>query len=209
MGRGWACSPAQASTSNVCGASASAAAQRSSRRLRSSGRTLRGGAFTQPPHQHHQHRRAVTTEAKPIRKQAELAMVAPENRQEVAVILDLAEQAAKGWSFTWSRFVTPPVAADALAALAQVQCGVVWCRVMWGWVDVCGCKVSWLQLLQCCCCGSDLSEEPPSLPFLSPHLNPHPPPPPQLADVSAIAWGGYPQAERCRCALERQRKHYP
>jgi hypothetical protein len=87
---------------------------------------------------------------------AELAMVAPENRQEVAVILDLAgaqararggaapgswtcsflparrgrphppaalppaDQASRSWGLVWSRFVSPPVAADALAAISQV-----------------------------------------------------------------------------------------
>lgn len=29
------------------------------------------------------------------------------------------------------------------------------------------------------------------------------PPTPQLADVSALAWGGYPQAERVRIAVAR------
>ena len=63
-------------------------------------------------------RRRVAACARPAAR--EMQMVAPENRQEVAVILDLADQAAKGWSLVWSRFVTPPVAADALAAISQV-----------------------------------------------------------------------------------------
>ncbi|GBF97183.1 hypothetical protein Rsub_10044 [Raphidocelis subcapitata] len=90
-------------------------------------------------------RRAVTAAAAAGPQRArELAAVAPENRQEVAGILDLAEQAARGWELRWSRFVTPPVAADALAAVSQ------------------------------------------------------------LAEVSAMAWGGYPQAERCRIVIGRE-----
>jgi 2-succinyl-5-enolpyruvyl-6-hydroxy-3-cyclohexene-1-carboxylate synthase len=68
--------------------------------------------------QQHQQRRSVAAQAKSTAK--EMLAVAPENRAEVAVILDLAEQAAKGWSLTWSRFVSPPVAADALKAIGQV-----------------------------------------------------------------------------------------
>ncbi|KAI8466015.1 MAG: hypothetical protein J3K34DRAFT_461081 [Monoraphidium minutum] len=126
VGRGWSCTAALPSTSGACAAAARPAAARAAapRRPQPNARRLCAAAGARPPAR-------------------EMLMVAPENRAEVAVILDLADQAAKGWALTWSRFVTPPVAADALAAIAQ------------------------------------------------------------LADVSAVAWGGYPQAERCRIVIGR------
>lgn len=65
-------------------------------------------------------------------------------RQEVAQILDIAERAAQRWEISYTHFVTPPVAADALAAINQ------------------------------------------------------------RADIKAVAWGGYPQAERCRVAIGKE-----
>lgn len=62
----------------------------------------------------------------------------------MAQILDLAERAAKQWDVSFSHFVSPPVAADALAAINQ------------------------------------------------------------RADIKAVAWGGYPQAERCRVAIGKE-----
>lgn len=57
------------------------------------------------------------------------------------MILDIAERAALRWEVSYTHFVSPPIAADALAALNQ------------------------------------------------------------RADIRAVAWGGYPQAERCRIAI--------
>lgn len=71
------------------------------------------------------------------------------NRKEVAQILDLAERAATRWEVTYTHFVSPPVAADALAAINQ------------------------------------------------------------RADMKAVAWGGYPQAERCRVALGKEEVMLP
>lgn len=62
----------------------------------------------------------------------------------MAQILDLAERAATRWEVTYTHFVSPPVAADALAAINQ------------------------------------------------------------RADIKALAWGGYPQAERCRVAIGKE-----
>lgn len=92
----WVCTPARASASGACAA-----------------RRTRGAGGAQ--------RRSVAAHARPAAR--ELLNVAPENRQEVAVILDQAEQAAKAWALVYSRFVTPPVAADALAAISQVRGG--------------------------------------------------------------------------------------
>lgn len=65
-------------------------------------------------------------------------------RKDVAQILDLAERAAERWEVSYTHFVSPPVAADALAAINQ------------------------------------------------------------RADIKAVAWGGYPQAERCRVAIGKE-----
>eukprot|EP00775_Hariotina_reticulata_P014405 gene14405-14511_t len=65
-------------------------------------------------------------------------------RKEVAEILDLAERASVQWDISYTHFLSPPVAADALTAVNQ------------------------------------------------------------LADVVAVAWGGYAQAERCRLALGQE-----
>lgn len=62
----------------------------------------------------------------------------------MAQILDLAERAATRWEVTYTHFVSPIVAADALAAINQ------------------------------------------------------------RADIKALAWGGYPQAERCRLAIAKE-----
>jgi hypothetical protein len=65
-------------------------------------------------------------------------------RKEAAQILDIADRAAQRWEVSYTHFITPPVAADALAALSQ------------------------------------------------------------RADVKAVVWGGYPQAERCRIAMGKE-----
>jgi RNA-binding protein YlmH len=65
-------------------------------------------------------------------------------RKEVAEILDLAERASLKWDITYTHFLSPPVAADAVKAVNQ------------------------------------------------------------LADVAAVAWGGYAQAERCRLAISQE-----
>ena len=133
-GCGWICAPAQASTSG----------------------SSSGAARFAPPstplllHHHHHHqqqqrrhtsssssgsndRAAVVARAKAGggaavgSDRAELRGVAPENRAEVAALLDLADQASRGWRLLWSRFVTPPVAADALAAIGQVRPAVRLC----------------------------------------------------------------------------------
>jgi RNA-binding protein YlmH len=67
----------------------------------------------------------------------------------VAQILDQAERAATRWEVTYTHFVSPPVAADALAAINQ------------------------------------------------------------RADIKAVAWGGYPQAERCRVAIGKEEVMLP
>ncbi|WIA30376.1 hypothetical protein OEZ86_000462 [Tetradesmus obliquus] len=77
-------------------------------------------------------------------KEAQLQWVSPENRKDVALILDQAERAAVRWEVTYTHFYSPPVVADALAVLEQ------------------------------------------------------------MSDVTAVAWGGYPQAERCRIAMGRE-----
>jgi RNA-binding protein YlmH len=78
-----------------------------------------------------------------------LQWVAPENRQEVLQILEQAERAASSWDLSYSKFVNPAVAADALKAIGP------------------------------------------------------------MADISAIAWGGYPQAERCRLVMGREELMLP
>jgi photosystem II S4 domain protein len=81
-------------------------------------------------------------------QQQYLAGVAPENREDVAQLLELAERAGRGWSVVWSRFVTPPVAADALAAIAKLAdvAAVPWggyggaerCRIAFGREELLG-----------------------------------------------------------------------
>lgn len=73
-------------------------------------------------------------------REALLQWVAPDNRQEVARIVEIAERAAERWEVSWTDFLSPPVVADAMSALNQ------------------------------------------------------------MSEVTAVAWGGYTQAERCRWA---------
>ena len=51
-------------------------------------------------------------------REARLQWVSPENRQEVARVLEIAERAAERWETTFTDFLSPPVVADALGALA-------------------------------------------------------------------------------------------
>jgi hypothetical protein len=74
-------------------------------------------------------------------REARLQWVAPENRKDVARVVEVAERCVDRWETAFTDFLSPPVAADAMSALTG------------------------------------------------------------MADLTAIAWGGYPQAERCRCAL--------
>lgn len=48
-----------------------------------------------------------------------LQWVGPENREEVARVLEVAEQASVRWEVTWTDFLSPPVAADAVSALSH------------------------------------------------------------------------------------------
>ena len=125
-GCGWICAPAQASTSGSSARFAPPSTplllqhHHQQRRHTRSSNGDRGGAV------------AVVARAKAGSgavgsDRAELRGVAPENRAEVAALLDLADQASRGWRLLWSRFVTPPVAADALAAIGQVRPAVRLC----------------------------------------------------------------------------------
>lgn len=53
-------------------------------------------------------------------REARLNWVAPENRKEVARVLEIAERAAERWETIYTDFLSPPVAADAMTALSQV-----------------------------------------------------------------------------------------
>eukprot|EP00879_Flechtneria_rotunda_P010089 GHRR01010547.1.p1 GENE.GHRR01010547.1~~GHRR01010547.1.p1 ORF type:complete len:324 (+),score=44.55 GHRR01010547.1:145-1116(+) len=77
-------------------------------------------------------------------RHAQLQWVDPESRKEVAQILEQAERAAQRWEISYTHFVSPPVATNALTAINQ------------------------------------------------------------MADVAAVLWGGYRQAERCRIAMGRE-----
>lgn len=77
-------------------------------------------------------------------REEQLQWVAPENRRDVARVLEIAERASNSWTVTYTDFLSPPVVQDALSALSKT------------------------------------------------------------ADLSCIAWGGYPQAERCRLAMGRE-----
>jgi len=70
--------------------------------------------------------------------------VSPENRDDVARVLEQAERALASWEAQHTAFYSPPVIADAMMVLRK------------------------------------------------------------LADVTAVPWGGYPQAERCRISLGRE-----
>ena len=63
--------------------------------------------------------RGMCTEASKDRE-ARLNWVAPENRKEVARVLEIAERAAERWETIYTDFLSPPVAADAMTALSQV-----------------------------------------------------------------------------------------
>jgi hypothetical protein len=75
---------------------------------------------------------------------AALSWVEPANRRDVARVLEIAERAAQRWDVVWTDFLSPPIVADSMAALAS------------------------------------------------------------RTDVVCLPWGGYSQAERCRC-VPRQR----
>ena len=74
-------------------------------------------------------------------RESKLQWVAPDNRKEVARVIEIAERAVDRWETVFTDFLSPPVAADAMSALTGA------------------------------------------------------------ADLTAICWGGYPQAERCRCGM--------
>lgn len=71
-------------------------------------------------HQLHQQRGApsVAAYATARERDAVLQWVSPDNRKEIARILEIADRAADRWEVTWTDFLPPPVVADAMAVLA-------------------------------------------------------------------------------------------
>lgn len=62
--------------------------------------------------------------------EAKLSWVPSEHRRDVAQILEQAERAAMRWEVTYTNFYTPPVVADAVAAMALEVADCV--AVPWG-----------------------------------------------------------------------------
>lgn len=118
----------------------------------------------------------------------ELWGVRPENRKEVAAVLDKVDRAVASWSIVPTDFLTPPGSRSGRAGtpcwLVTGLCALLldgkslWQRLWWGRPthDACACAVY-----------TD------ALAALGP-----------LADVQGVPWGGYASAERQRLLLGRE-----
>lgn len=107
-----------------------------------------------------------------------------ENRDAVARIVEQAQRAADSWTIVYSDFHTPPVVADAMMVLeaSRLEAG----PAMLTNPRYPAALLAAQCMVLCIPCA-------PSNPGLA-HVFLQ-----RMADVAAVPWGGYPQAERCRC----------
>jgi hypothetical protein len=129
--------------------------------------------------------------------------VSTENRDAVARVVEQAQRAADSWTTLHTDFHTPPVVAEALTVL---QVGLsprswkkgVWLKRLQAWQAPAPPAQALVGTTprpsRCPRCACTLAAPP-----LPPPANPQ-----RMADVSGVAWGGYPQAERCRLVVGRE-----
>eukprot|EP00798_Chlamydomonas_sp_ICE-L_P023634 gene23634-9163_t len=92
-----------------------------SSRLASGGSSVLSRAFGEVGSIHHLRvvrLRRCSTSPGATKADTNLGWVAPENKLDVAKILDQADRCANRWDITWTDFHTPAVVADAMVALS-------------------------------------------------------------------------------------------